>query len=361
MRQTALAWFILGTWTAGLAGCSALPSFPGYTARREQTARRSLDGPLTLARLAENRGQAMEAERLYRSILERDPDNLLIYHRLAILEARKGRFDQADAYFEKALNLETGDPTLLSDAGYSQYLQQRWDRAEALLQQALDLDPRHEAATNNLALVLAEKGDTRGALALFRQTGSEARAYANLGFVFARSAEVAKAKAAYRRALSLDPQMMVAAEALVQLAEFEKPTPVEAASSRLTTPAEPPSTHASPNASNPSSHRLLTQGRSGFQPLTPIRSPAAGCRCYKRRSGFQPLVPRRKAAGCRFHIPVPPGIQDPMGRPHHQAPPRHRPPRSRRIRPDPCLHLPQPPPRPVAPSRFHRRQPAVYR
>ncbi len=242
MRASVFAWFAILTWASMLAGCSTFRPFSRFTAPREQAAKRSIDGLLTLARLAENRGESFEAERLYRALLERAPENPLIYHRLAVLQAQKGRFDRADGYFEQALNGNPDDPKLLSDAAYNQYLQHRLDQAESLLQRALEIDPQHQAAKNNLALVRAEQGDMGGALALFRQTGPEARAYANLGFVYARSGEVEQAKAAYSRALSIEPQMRVAAEALIQLARFENHTPArvaqnqpaEAASIRLT-------------------------------------------------------------------------------------------------------------------------------
>ncbi len=210
------------SWGTVLGGCSGFSSFRRDQAAEKAVAERSIEGPLTLARLAEQRGKLMEAERLYRSILERSPDHPVIYHRLAIMQARKGRFEEANTYFDRALQLKPDDPALICDAGYCQYLQDRLDVAEALFRQVLEIDPHHEAASNNLALVLGEKGDEKAAFALFRQTGNEAQAHANMGFVYTRRGELEKAKTAYSRALSLEPQMIVAGEALVQLAQLEK-------------------------------------------------------------------------------------------------------------------------------------------
>ncbi len=214
-----------------LAGCSGFRPFWQSDPAPHRAAERSIDGPLALARLAEQRGKTLEAERLYRSLLEKSPDNAVIHHRLAIIQARKGRFEDANAYFERALRLKPDDPTLISDAAYCQYLQHQLDVAESLFRQALDIDPHHEAATNNLALVLAEKGDDRAAFALFRQTGTEARSHANMGYMYTRRGELENAKAAYSRALSLDPQMIPAAEAMVQLAHFERQARAAAVSS----------------------------------------------------------------------------------------------------------------------------------
>ncbi len=226
MTRSVVALLAMLALGSALAGCSGTKPFwqtdPAAGQVAGEAADRSIEGPLTLARLAEQRGKTVEAERLYRAILERSPDNPVIYHRLAIMQSRNSRFEEANEYFDRALQLKPNDPTLLCDAGYCQYLQQRVDLAETLYRDALEIDPRHEAATNNLALLLAEKGDDRSAFALFRQTGTEAEAHANMGFVYSRRGELQKAKAAYNRALSIDPQMIVAAEAMVQLAQFER-------------------------------------------------------------------------------------------------------------------------------------------
>lgn len=232
MTRSVVALLAMLALGSALAGCSGTKPFWQTDPAAGQTADRSIEGPLTLARLAEQRGKTVEAERLYRAILERSPDHPVIYHRLAIMQSRNSRFEEANEYFDHALRLKPDDPTLLCDAGYCQYLQQRVDLAETLYRDALEIDPRHEAATNNLALLLAEKGDNRSAFALFRQTGTEARAHANMGFVYSRRGELQKAKAAYDRALSIDPQMIVAAEAMVQLARFERKARSVAARSR---------------------------------------------------------------------------------------------------------------------------------
>lgn len=222
MRTSAITLLAILSWGTVLGGCSGLPTLWRGERARKAAAERSIEGPLTLARLAEQRGKLVEAERLYRSILEKSPDHPVIYHRLAIMQSRKGRFEEANVYFDRALQLKPDDPGLISDAGYCYYLQERLDVAEALFRQVLEIDPHHEAASNNLALVLGETGDEKAAFALFRQTGNEARAHANMGFVYTRRGELEKAKTAYSRALSLDPQMIVAGEALVQLAQLEK-------------------------------------------------------------------------------------------------------------------------------------------
>lgn len=216
-----------GNDAGGVAAANPSPGAkgaePSLFARMKNTpADRSVDGPLALARLAEQRGKTVEAERLYKSILEKSPQNKTVIHRLAVIEAKKGRFQEAERYFDEALQLDPDDPAILSDAGYCQFLQHRPSQAEGLYRRALGIDAGHQSATNNLAMLLGERGDDQAALRLFRQTGTEAQAQTNMGFVYSRRGDIAKAKAAYSQALTLDPKSMVAAEALVQLSKFEK-------------------------------------------------------------------------------------------------------------------------------------------
>jgi len=180
------------------------------------------ESPIALARLCERRGQPEQAERFYQAIIEKEPQNPLPYHRLAVMRARAGRFPEANEYFDKALALGQPNATLLSDAGYNLYLQGRAEEAEKLLRQAVELKPRDASTCNNLAILLSEKGAYGESLALFRRAGNEAQAHASLAFMLAQQGELEQARTHYSRALSLDPNLRPAAEAMVQLAGYEK-------------------------------------------------------------------------------------------------------------------------------------------
>lgn len=177
--------------------------------------------PYTVARLCERRGQPAQAEALYKTAIQRFPNKVGPYHRLAVMRAQQGKFQEADEYFAKAIAIAPADPVLLGDAGYCQYLQRNMDRAEQLLRRAVEANPRDPLNCNNLALVLAEKGGYEEALVMFKRAGSESQAYANLAFIYARQGRVEKAKANYNYALTLDPKMRPAAEALTQLDKYE--------------------------------------------------------------------------------------------------------------------------------------------
>jgi Flp pilus assembly protein TadD len=180
-------------------------------------------GPLALARLSERRGQTEQAEQLYEKLTERFPDHPLPYHRLGVMRAKAGRWDEAETHFQRALELNPADPELLADTGYFYYLRSQPQRAEQLLRGALEIEPNHVKSCNNLALLLGEQGRDEECLALFRRIGSEANVQANMGFIYTQRGELEKARASYSRALTLDDSLRPAAEALLQLAKFAPP------------------------------------------------------------------------------------------------------------------------------------------
>jgi Flp pilus assembly protein TadD len=177
-------------------------------------------GVLAMARLSERRGQAEQAEHLYREVIERSPQTPLAYHRLGVMCAKQGRFDEAEACFSRAIALSPTDPELLSDAGYFYYLADKPSLAEEYLRRALQQSPNDRRASNNLAIVLGEQGRYEQSLAMFRRAGSESQAQTNIAYMYAQRGELDRAAAHWSRSLTLDAKMRPAAQALVQVAKY---------------------------------------------------------------------------------------------------------------------------------------------
>jgi len=179
----------------------------------------SLDGQIALARLCERRGENEQAEGLYRALLKKAPRDPRPHHRLAVMAVQKNDLAQAEEHFRAARSLAPPSAELFSDLGYCYYLRHQLKEAEDILNQALKLEPNHAAAVNNLALVVGAQGRFDESLALFKRANSEAKAYANLAYVFAQHGELAWAEETYSRALTLDNKMRAAAQAMLQVAE----------------------------------------------------------------------------------------------------------------------------------------------
>jgi hypothetical protein len=118
-----------------------------------------------------------QAEAYYRRVLEIQPDNVVANHRLAVLADKKGDFARAEHYYLTALRHDGRNPDLLGDVGYSYLLQGRRQESERYLLAATQIDPTHSKALHNLSLLYAMNGDyDRSFDALRRAVGeNEAR------------------------------------------------------------------------------------------------------------------------------------------------------------------------------------------
>jgi tetratricopeptide (TPR) repeat protein len=195
---------------------------------------------IALARLSERREQYEQADKIFAQIIERVPDHPLPYHRMAIMRAKQSKFQEAEQYFAKAYELNPSDARLLSDIGYFYYLTSDSARAEQFLRYALEIDPQHEAAHNNLAVLVGEHGDLEEARKYFRRVGNESQTETNMAFVYAQRGDLAQAVNLYSRALTLDKDNRPAAYALLSLAKH-KPTQAG--------PARGPETPQTPSSS----------------------------------------------------------------------------------------------------------------
>jgi len=191
-------------------------------------------------------GQLPEAERIYRQILKKFPDNADALHLLGVVAFQSGNLDdaedriraaitedrsialyhanlgrvlkaagRADAdVYREALKLEPDNPEVLSDlAGV---LLERGQVVEAIdcCRQALKRNPELKEAAFNLGLGLKAKGDSKGALDAFDTTLVLADEYADAHFERGRllqeTGNLKAAIEAYSRAVTFDPAMVEA-------------------------------------------------------------------------------------------------------------------------------------------------------
>jgi Flp pilus assembly protein TadD len=185
-------------------------------------ARAEADTKLTLAQVHEQEGQFKKAEDMYRDLHEQDPDNAFVCHHLGVVLIQLGREEEGRLMIEQANLLKPDSPEILNDLGYAYLLSGEIEQAETILREAYELNPDDERTMSNLALAVGYGGRDDEALALYRQTMTEAEAYANLGYIAVQRGEGPRALQYYSKALDLDPQLKPAAQALVQLADMQK-------------------------------------------------------------------------------------------------------------------------------------------
>ena len=95
----------------------------------------------------------------YEEAQKRLPNNALVYEYMAYVQRRLGRWQDAEANYKKALELDPRDIQLLSSMGneFYNYLR-RFDDALAMLDRALEISPDSEQSRANKANVLLAAG-----------------------------------------------------------------------------------------------------------------------------------------------------------------------------------------------------------
>jgi tetratricopeptide (TPR) repeat protein len=212
-----------------LAGCQQVASRSGASSplgwgnqpkggEKTITPAQEADVQISMGRAAEQQGDLDQAMAAYRAAVERDHRRADAYARMAVLNDKQGKFRESAELYRKALAVQPGDPDIFCDMGYSFYLQRRWAEAEMNLRQSIAINPDHQRAHNNLALLLVRDNRLDDALAEFRKGGSDpVHAHLNLAFALTIDQRWESARAEYQRALAIDPSCQLAKTRLDQL------------------------------------------------------------------------------------------------------------------------------------------------
>lgn len=167
----------------------------------------------------------------------------LAQRRMAAALDRLGRFAQAEPHYLKALKLAPNDAKVWNDAGYSYYLQHRLADAERALKTASKLDANNPRILTNLGLTLAAAGKNDDALVAFTRAAGPAAGHANLGYILAAMGKSDLAREHYQLAVTLQPQLTAAHQALAKLDHDHPPATTTAtaiaAVSRPVNPKDP--------------------------------------------------------------------------------------------------------------------------
>lgn len=193
------------------------------------------------------KGQLAEAERLYRSVLKRDPNNAECLHLLGVIHFQRGRFDEAVKLIQRAVSVAPSfaaahynlgrsyeEQVALSEAAQSYgkaialqpssadaYLglgnvnlaQGDYDGALKAYERALALKPRNPLALSNKGKALKELGRLDEALAAFDQALAARpgffEALNNRGNLLKSQGKLVEALASFRAAIAAQPNSAV--------------------------------------------------------------------------------------------------------------------------------------------------------
>jgi Flp pilus assembly protein TadD len=178
-------------------------------------------------------GRLLEAEQIYRQILQQQPDRVEALQLLGTIAFQKGNFDEAIAYYRKSLTLNPNLAPVHSNLGIALKVKGQLEEATWHYQQAVALQPNSAQFQHNLGIILQEQEKLEDAVQAYQQAialePDRAETYHNLGYVLNLQGQIEQAIAYYDHALELKPDFVEAhmkrSEALLLLRDFNRGLP----------------------------------------------------------------------------------------------------------------------------------------
>jgi len=133
--------------------------------------------------------------------------------RAGMARERTGDYPGAVEAYDRGLAVESDNVELLNAKGFALFQQGKSALAVGALERALQSDPAHWKAHNNMALASIDLGELEMAEAHYRESlaiDPQPAIYNDLGFVLERQGLTEEAANAYRQALTLDPDSATA-------------------------------------------------------------------------------------------------------------------------------------------------------
>ncbi len=154
-------------------------------------------------------GRLPEADRLYREILQQQPNQPTALYLLGLMAHQVGHLEDAIAHYERALTAQPNYLDAHNNLGAALQQQGRLDAAIQHYQAVLRLHPHHPHANVNLGVALQKQGKLEAAIARYQKAMQLnprlPEAHSNLGHALKERGDFEQAIAHYRMALQLTP------------------------------------------------------------------------------------------------------------------------------------------------------------
>ena len=153
-------------------GDEQLPKFVRRVTEGENEESKRMEVPIAASRvqalIAEGQralqdNRIPDAKLAYNEVLQFIPDDPTAHHGLAMAADLTEQWAEAEDHYRQALRSRPRDANLLCDIGYSYLLQNRYSEASSYLSQAIEINPNHENAHTNLALLDVRQGNREAA------------------------------------------------------------------------------------------------------------------------------------------------------------------------------------------------------
>jgi protein O-GlcNAc transferase len=169
----------------------------------------TIEQAMTLAIQHHQAGRLLEAEQLYRKILDRQPENFKAVHYLGLIAHQAGRNEIAVGLIRQAIALNPNYAEAHSNLGVALRDTGQFDEAIAACRRAIALEPNYAKAHNNLGNALIDKGQLDEAIVACRRAialePNLPEIHSNLGVALRARGQFDEAIVAYRTAVHLKP------------------------------------------------------------------------------------------------------------------------------------------------------------
>jgi tetratricopeptide (TPR) repeat protein len=159
-------------------------------------------------------GRLADAEKIYRQILETEPNHSEALYLLGTLAGQKGDVDSAIELIRRSIALNADEPEAHRNLGVLLAQRGRFDEALGCFSKAAQLRPDDPRTHHDLGKYLASRGDLQGAGAAYRRAvelkGDFATAYLDLGLVYRAMGRAEEAIAAFGKAARVKPDYLEA-------------------------------------------------------------------------------------------------------------------------------------------------------
>ncbi len=170
----------------------------------------TLEEAVALAILLQKSGQLVEAQEMYRRVLETAPDHPSALHYAGVLAHQQGRSDDGLALVERSLALVPDRADWHNNLGILLQSVGRLDAAIDAYERAIAIDPSHANAYSNLGVLFRATGKPSEAEAAYRTAiqldPDHIDAYTNLGILLGGLKRTEEAAACYSKVITLRPK-----------------------------------------------------------------------------------------------------------------------------------------------------------
>lgn len=235
---------VTGCASSGGKSTGSYTKVPPHVKKKKEPVSNELN--LAAARVMMRDERHSEARKVYKEILERDPDCVDAVLGIARLDELAMRPQEAEEGYRKAAEMSPNSPIVLAVVGEYYAVHDQYEEAQRMYERAVELDPDQKTYHYHLGVVLTKSGRVNEALPHFTQSVGAAAGHYNVGRILYDQKRLEESEQHLLQAVAKDPKL---SEAQQWLREVQRAREGELARRGLPNSESPIS--RVPNAPNP--------------------------------------------------------------------------------------------------------------